>query len=175
MPTGQAHTLRRIPPSAEARPKTLPTISRQVISWPPIVQLRVVQPVEDAHAVLLRRGVGGMGEQSLDVLGDDVDLEVDRVAGLLAAQRGELERGGIRLTVNDVVVDATATVSETPSTVIEPLSHDVAGEVARQRDAHDLPVLATARARSDRAGAVDVALHEVTAEPAVAAASAARG
>ena len=37
MPTGQAQTRRRIPPIAEAKPKPLPRISRQVIGWPPMV------------------------------------------------------------------------------------------------------------------------------------------
>jgi hypothetical protein len=51
-----------------------------------------------------------------------------------------------------------------PSTVIDPFSHDVAAEVVGQRDPHDLPVLAR-RALEDGAGAVDVPLHEVAAEP----------
>ncbi len=37
IPTGQAQTLRRIPPMAEAKPKPLPRISRQVIGWPAMV------------------------------------------------------------------------------------------------------------------------------------------
>ena len=46
------------------------------------------------------------------------------------------------------------------------LLDDVAGELGRQRDAHDLPVLA-GRAGEDAADAVDVALHEVAAEAGV--------
>ena len=38
MPTGQAQTRRRSPPMAEAKPKALPTISRQVMGWPAIVR-----------------------------------------------------------------------------------------------------------------------------------------
>ena len=38
MPTGQAQTRRRRPPTAEAKPKALPTISRQVIGWPAMVR-----------------------------------------------------------------------------------------------------------------------------------------
>ena len=37
MPTGQAHTRRRSPPTAEAKPKPLPRISRHVIGWPAMV------------------------------------------------------------------------------------------------------------------------------------------
>ena len=37
IPTGQAQTLRRIPPTAEAKPKALPRISRQVIGWPAMI------------------------------------------------------------------------------------------------------------------------------------------
>ena len=34
MPTGQAHTFRRIPAIAEASPNPLPMISRHRIAWP---------------------------------------------------------------------------------------------------------------------------------------------
>ena len=37
MPTGHAHTRRRRPPTAEAKPKPLPMISRQAMSWPAMV------------------------------------------------------------------------------------------------------------------------------------------
>ena len=37
IPTGQAQIRRRIPPTAEAKPKPLPRISRQVIGWPAMV------------------------------------------------------------------------------------------------------------------------------------------
>ena len=74
----------------------------------------------------LRRG--GMvlpilpGEEAFDVLGGDVDLEVDAVAGLAAAERGD--RRGVRDDGDgEVVVDAASTtVRLTPSTVIEPFS-----------------------------------------------------
>ena len=46
------------------------------------------------------------------------------------------------------------------------LLDDVAGQLGRQADAHDLPVLA-GRAGQRRADAVDVALHHVPAEPGV--------
>src|SRR4051812_2059755 len=39
MPTGQVHTVRRIPSQAPASPKTLPTISRQRIADPHICTL----------------------------------------------------------------------------------------------------------------------------------------
>ena len=39
MPTGQAQTWRRRPPTAEAKPNPLPRISRQVIGWPAMLML----------------------------------------------------------------------------------------------------------------------------------------
>ena len=53
MPTGHAQTRRRRPPTAEAKPNALPTISRQVIGWPGDGQVGVVEGREGAHAVLL--------------------------------------------------------------------------------------------------------------------------
>ena len=98
MPTGQAHTRRRMPPIADAKPKTLPTISRQKMAWPAMLSwasksrskmFMPCAPLPVPWAARPRRG-----EQALDVLGDDVDLEVDGVADALVAQRGQAERGG---------------------------------------------------------------------------------
>src|SRR5699024_4782647 len=40
MPIGQAHTRRRIPPSALSSPKTLPSTSRKSRNWPPAKSIR---------------------------------------------------------------------------------------------------------------------------------------
>ena len=60
------------------------------------------------------------GEQPLDVLREDVDLEVDAVAGRLGAERGQRERWDERI---EKASSATSTtVRLTPLTVIEPFS-----------------------------------------------------
>ena len=129
MPTGHAQTRRRMPPTRTPARSALPMISRQVMSWPPMVRCASYEVGEHAHARLRRRGVGWRGlsgrvdgHQPLDVLRDDVDLEVDRVAGLLAAERGEGERGRDQADREASSSPTDATVSETPSTVIEPFS-----------------------------------------------------
>ncbi|MDV6290353.1 hypothetical protein R2F25_30575 [Streptomyces sp. UP1A-1] len=101
-------------------------------------------------------------EQPLDVLGDDVHLEVDRVAGLLDAERGQGEGGGDEADGEEVgagVDDGEADAVDGDGALL----HDVAGEVGGQRDLDDLPVLG-GLALQDLAGAVDVALHDVPAE-----------
>lgn len=101
-------------------------------------------------------------EQPLDVLGDDVHLEVDRVAGLLAAERGQVEGGGDE--ADGEVVRARVDHRQADAVDGDGALHDhVAGEVRGERDLHDLPVLGR-RACEDRAGAVDVALDDVSAE-----------
>ncbi len=62
--------------------------------------------------------------------------------------------------------ETALTVSETPSTVIEPLSTTSGAKLSGQRDPHHLPLLAGAHL-DHRAGAVDVPLHDVAAEPRV--------
>ena len=68
----------------------LPTISRHVIGVAADGQVGVVEPCEQLMRVLL--AFLDPGEQLLDVLGEDVDLEVDAVAGLLGAERGAGQR-----------------------------------------------------------------------------------
>ena len=87
MPTGQAQTRRRRPPTAEANPKR---VAEDLAPGDRVAgdgQLGVVERGGEAHAGPFR-GSGAVGEQALDVLGDHVDLEVDGVAGLLEAERG---------------------------------------------------------------------------------------
>ena len=66
-------------------------------------------------------GWGSAAEQLLDVLGDDVGLEVDQVAGAAGPSVVRARVSGMRLTVK-VSSRASTTVRLTPSTVIEPLS-----------------------------------------------------
>jgi hypothetical protein len=68
-----------------------------------------------------RRRADPGAQQLLDVLGHHVDLQVDRVADALGAERGQGSVVGMRLTSNQSGPTAL-TVSETPSTVIEPFS-----------------------------------------------------
>ena len=62
------------------------------------------------------------GEQLLDVLGDDVDLEVDPVAGLLGAEGGAGQGLGDQADGEARRRRPRPRSGETPSTVIEPLS-----------------------------------------------------
>ena len=102
------------------------------------------------------------GEQPLDVLGDDVHLEVDRVAGLLEAERGQGEGGGDE--ADSEVVEAGLDDREADAVDRDrALLDDVAGEVRGQGDLDDLPVLG-GLALQHRAGAVDMALDDVAAE-----------
>ena len=124
-----------------------------------------VQPVQGAHATgspRLRRGA--VAEQPFDVLREDVHLEVDRVAGLLDAERGQREGGGDEAdgeVVGGRVDDGQADAVDRDRALL----HDVAGQSVGQGDLDDLPVLGDP-ALDDVAGAVDVPLDDVPAEPA---------
>src|SRR3954454_18499888 len=71
---------------AKIRP---PSFSRSPPSTP--------RPARPAAMSLIARSmslsIAASREQLLDVLGDDVDLEVDRIANLLDPEHGELQRG----------------------------------------------------------------------------------
>ena len=71
---------------------------------------------------------------------------------------------GMTATVNESGPSA-ATVRLTPSTVIEPLSHDVAQDLGGRGDLDRDRAVGLRRAGADGADRVDVALHEVAAEP----------
>ena len=60
--------------------------------------------LEPVHAMVSVVGVR-VGHQAFDVLGEDVDLEVDGVANSLVPKRGEGERGGDERDGERVVVD----------------------------------------------------------------------
>src|SRR4051812_16088913 len=98
------------------------------------------------------------GEQALDVLGGDVDLEVHRVARALVPERGDLLRvrdDGDGEAVVGGLDDGEADAVDGDG----PLLHDVPEEVAVAPDAQ---VWCTG---DDGADAVDVALHQVAPEP----------
>jgi hypothetical protein len=102
-----------------------------------------------------------VGEQPLDVLGQDVDLEVDPVSGLLDAEGGQLQRGGDEADGEVGVAgldDGEADAVDGDGALL----HDVLGELLREPDPHR-PALGPL---FDGAGAVDMALDEVPVEPA---------
>ena len=161
--TGQAHRDRRIARATVARPSRLPSRSDQrTVSPPSWKATAFAQP----NSPFSRARTGA--EQLLGVLGDHVDLEVDPGAGLLDAERGLRERrrderdGEVGLLAVGDGADGEADAVDRDRALLD----DVAREVGRQRDAHQLPVLAGG-ALQDGAGAVDVALHDVSAEAAV--------
>ena len=104
----------------------------------------------------------------------DVGLEVDAVAGDAVAEGRRLERLGDERDLEPLLrsrrrasASLTAlTVSETPSTAIEPLSTTSGARCAGRRDAQHAPLRARAHLEQ-LAGAVDVTLHDVAAEAAV--------
>src|SRR5215467_15182128 len=103
-------------------------------------------------------------EQPLHVLGDHVDLEVDHVAGLLAAERGARERLGDQADLDPVAAERGDRQAD-PVDGDRAFLHDVTRKRRRDRYPHDVPALA-GPALADRAGPVHVALHQVPAEPA---------
>ena len=68
------------------------------------------------------RCMPGVATSRLDVLGQDVDLEVDAVAGLLTPRVVRAERLGDEADGERLVGPTSTTVSEMPSTAIEPFS-----------------------------------------------------
>lgn len=105
-----------------------------------------------------------MAEQPFDVLREDVHLEVDRVAGLLDAERGQREGGGDEAdgeVVGGRVDDGQAHSVDRDRALL----HDVAGQPVGEGDLDDLPVLGDP-ALDDAARAVDVPLDDVPAEAA---------
>ena len=109
-------------------------------------------------------------QQSLDVLGDHVDLQVDRVPRA-RARRAWSRAGwsGIRLTSNQARrrrrygADGQRDAVDGDRALLD----DVAGEVGRAARCARPPSARRACGPSDRADAVDVALHDVPAEPGV--------
>jgi len=87
----------------------------------------------------------------------------DRTADRFATQRVRASVVGISPTVNASAVTAT-TVRLTPSTRSIP-SRDVAGEIGGKRETNGVPRIA-GDPFDESAGSVDVALHDVAAEPA---------
>src|SRR3954447_23640403 len=104
-----------------------------------------------------------LSQQLFDVLRDDVDLEVDGRTRGGRPERGhgegrrdetDGERGPVDLDDGEGhPVDGDGALRD-----------DVPGQVCRQGDPHDLPLL-TGGALEHGAGAVDMALHEVPPEP----------
>ncbi|OMI41550.1 phosphoenolpyruvate synthase/pyruvate phosphate dikinase [Streptomyces sparsogenes DSM 40356] len=105
---------------------------------------------------------GVLPQQPLDVFGEHVHFEVDRVAGLLDAEGGQGE--GRRDEADGEVVRARVDHGQADAVDRDgALLDDVAAEVGGERDRDDLPVLG-GLALDDGAGAVDVALHQMTAQ-----------
>src|SRR5918993_634877 len=101
-------------------------------------------------------------DQPLDVLGDDVDLEVHGVTGLLEAERGAGE--GLRDQRDDeALVLELGDGQGDPVDGDGSVEHDVAPDVRGQRDLDEVPVF-TGRAADDRARGVDVPLDNVPPE-----------
>ena len=101
-------------------------------------------------------------QQPLDVLGDDVDLEVDPIAGLTGAEGGPRQRLGDqadREPVGAGLDDRQADAVDGDRALVD----EVAAETVGQGDLDDLPVLAGLPAY-DGPGAVDVSLNDVAAE-----------
>src|SRR4051812_13705333 len=104
-----------------------------------------------------------ISQHLLDVLGDHVDLEVDGVADGFGTEDGELERGRDEPDAERVGGD----LHDGQRDAVDgdrALLHHVAGQLGRQREAQHLPLVG-GLAGDDRADPVDVALHEVPAEP----------
>src|SRR4029450_6277254 len=76
----------------------------------------------------------------LDVLGDDVDLEVHRIADVLGAEDGQLERGGDQADAEAVAGD----LHDGERDAVDgdrALLDDVSGQLGRQREAQHLPLV----------------------------------
>src|SRR5918997_3348200 len=106
-------------------------------------------------------------QQAFHVLGDHVDLHVDRAPGRDGTQRGLPQRGGDQADLEPrlgIVGGADGAHGQRDAVHGDrALLDDVARQLRRQPDPHDLPVLAGG-AGDDGADAVDVALHQVPAE-----------
>ena len=106
-----------------------------------------------------------MAEQSLDVFGEYVDLEIDPIAGNLGPE-GRLAEGcgdernrEPRLLPIDHFDDGEGRAVNRDRALFD----KIFGDVSTEGNAHDFPV-GTGRAVEDAAGAVDVSLNDVTAE-----------
>src|SRR4051794_25445502 len=97
------------------------------------------------------------------MLGDHVDLQVDRVAHLLVPEGGELE-GGRDQPDLEVVGTYRGDGERNPVDGDRALLHHVPAQPVGQREPHRLPVLAGGT-RDDGGDAVDVALDQVAAQP----------
>src|SRR6478735_6499941 len=101
-------------------------------------------------------------EESLDVLGEHVDFEVDGIAGRLGAQRGDGE--GVR---DDGDVERVAAVIEGRHGQADAvdgdgaLLDDVAQHVGRRREGHAGGAVGQRDAFAQGADPVDVTLHDV--------------
>src|SRR5918998_3889517 len=109
-------------------------------------------------------------QQAFHVLGDHVDLQVDRAPGRDGTQRGLPQGGGDEADLQPrlgVVGGADGADGQRDAVDGDrALLDDVARQLRRQPDPHDLPVLAGG-AGDDGADAVDVALHQVPTESGV--------
>src|SRR5919107_181145 len=109
-------------------------------------------------------------QQAFHVLGDHVDLQVDRAPGRDGTQRGLAQGGWDQADLEPrlgVVRGADGAHGQRDAVHGDrALLDHVARQLRRQPDPHDLPVLAGG-AGEDGADAVDVALHQVPAEPGV--------
>src|SRR6478735_3454167 len=161
IPTGHAQISLRIPRIALARPKTLPSTSRWSTGWPSIVQNPSSSQCRGSISAVLTM----MGEQSFDVLRDHVDLEVDEVAGCLETKSCELQ--GRRDEADRERAGPVGHGGDRERDTVHrnrALEGHVADEVGRYGDRDHVPVLGVLTA-DDAADPVDVALHQVTAEP----------
>ena len=137
----------------------------------------VAKPQEHAHAAqvrvdCLRRNLCicaarscFVGNQLFHIFREDIDLKIDHGANWSASQRGQPERGRDQRYLEEVIADSRHRQRH-PVDGDRPLLHNVTGQLRRQRDAHHLPVLRR-RPGGHLTGAVDVALHDMSAQTAV--------
>ena len=120
-----------------------------------------------------RAAVPAALEQALNVLRDDVDFEVDRLAGVLVPQRGEPEGGrdqahGDHCAAVGTVRARRPPSSDTPSMASDPLS------TTKRASSAGIATSTSSQcslrpARHDRPDAVDMSLDDVPAQPGVRA------
>src|SRR5437868_5289747 len=127
-----------------------------------ICRLQYEPPKSSGYCQLL---LTGTGHQPFHVLGDDVDFEIDRRPHGRLPQRGELTRGGDQRHLEPLVSHGRHRQRH-PVDGDRALLHHIPRQRGRQADAHDFPVV-EGRAGNHSAGAVHVALHDVTAEATV--------
>src|SRR5919112_919304 len=102
----------------------------------------------------------GRSHELLDVLGDDVDLEVHRVADGLGTQHGDLEGGRDEPDAERLVIHRHHGQRD-PVDGDRALLHHVPGQVRGKGEPQHLP-LAGGLPRDDPRDAVDVALYQMT-------------